>query len=112
MGWNNLGVITPTEVAWLPFQATSRQIFRITYAAPRAIDQIDTYGWLAWRYVGGTDTLPPTLAIRIYPDARGRLLEIPFNPELLDAGYTSRIFEIKRNRRDVINWTVQLEELI
>lgn len=113
MPWHNLGSLVPTEIAWLPFRATfgHKTSFRITYAAPRDLDRIDSYGWLAWRYVGGSEALPPTPVIRVYPDARGRLLEIPFHPELFDLGYTSRIFEIKRNRRDVINWTVQLEEL-
>lgn len=112
MPWRDLGSIVPSENVWQPFLGTvgHKRSFRVTYAAPRAIDRVETYGWLAWRYVGGTDPLPPTLATRVYPDARGRLLEIPFNPELFDLGYTSRIFEIKRNRRDVIDWTVQLEE--
>ncbi len=114
MEWNNLGTVTPVHTVWIPFTATAsnRTIFRLSFAAPRGMDNIQTFAWLAFRCTGGAIPLPPSLAFRVFPDARGRLAEILYPQELISLGYTNRIFEIKRNRFDANNWAIQIEELI
>lgn len=114
MEWRSLGVVTPSENLWQAFSISTatNEIFRLTYAAPRAIEKLHSYGWLAWRAIGASLTLPPSLALRIFPDSRGRLIILPFPFQLEALGYNRRIFEIKRSSRDVVDWSVQLEELI
>lgn len=114
MVWRDLGAITPTEQMWLPLAVThaTGSIFRITFSAPISLEKIQSHAWISYRCVGGPTALPPSLAFRAYPDARGRLAEIPYPQELIALGYTSRIFEVRRNRVDSVNWRIQIEELI
>lgn len=111
--WNLLGMIAPSEQMWLPFTSTqsSGAVFRVTYFSSRNLEYIGSFGWLAYRCVGGADPMPPTMAIRLYPDIRNRMLYLPFPDELLSLGYNRRIFEIKRSAKSMM-WQVQLEEFI
>lgn len=113
MPWNSLGLIAPDEQFWMPFTTTqsSGAVFRATYFSSRNLQYIGSFGWLAYRCVGGPEPMPPSLAIRLYPDTRHRMIYLPFPIELSSIGYTKRIFEIRRNARSLM-WQVQLEEFI
>ncbi len=116
MPWRDLGVVSPSENLWMPFLATTgtNEIFRVTYNAPRAIDRLVSHAWIAWKPIDGPTPLPSTLAVKLYPDSRGRLLIPPFSvfpQQLINLGYQRRIFEVRKSRQD-LEWWMQLEELI
>ncbi|OKH38348.1 hypothetical protein NIES2119_09940 [[Phormidium ambiguum] IAM M-71] len=113
MPWNSLGTVTPAHGSFSYFSqsASLAEFFRLTYAAS-TFTKVDSFGWLAWRYIGGEETLPPVLAMRVYPDMRGRLIHLPYPPQMIDLGYVTRQFEIRKNWKDAIFWSIQIEELI
>lgn len=113
MSWNSLGTVTPDHTMFSYFSQSSSlaEFFRLTYAAS-SFTKVNSWGWLAWRYIGGADSLPPVLAMRVYPDMRGRLIHLPYPPEMIELGYITRQFEIRKNWKDAISWQIQIEELL
>lgn len=116
MPWNNLGVMLPTRNIWTPYSVSqgSGNIFRLTFTSP-SFTRLNSFGWLHWKFLGGSEPLPPTRAIKIYPDFLNRLLcgiDVTYPPELISLGYTTRQFYLKKSVEDTIYWSMQIEELI
>lgn len=112
--WNNLGTIEAGEL-WQSFTQTQTksELFRLTFdLANRYWGQYESPIVLCFRYIGGSDWLPPSPPVRIIPERRGILFEVPFARYASLLGHNRRIFELKKSRRDIINLHVQLEEMI
>lgn len=112
--WQNLGSFLPNG-AWLPFLQTQgkSELFRLTFdLPPRYWGKYNNPVLLSFRYYGENQSLPPSPPLRIFPESRGILLEIPFARWASYVGCNSRIFEVKKTSTDSIKLSVQLEEML
>ncbi len=115
--WNNLGTIALGSY-WQSSRRTQSksELFRLSFTlADRFWEEYNSPFLLSFRYWGNSGesmSLPPSLPFRLIPERRGILLEVPFARHASLLGCNSRVFEIKKSRRDFIPIVVQLEEML
>lgn len=117
MGWSTLGTLTPNLLNWVTLNAPSGgELFRVTQSW---VGEWPGTGYIRLRLLYADHQFYEDAFFeteRIYSGPDERLIAIPFNPIMREAGYNVRYFQARFNQRARIyenaNWQVTLDQFV